>query len=133
MIQEMGERRKWKHQSTDEANSEYQRLNNKQRKTTDKAREIWWEEKCEDLEELQAKRRHDTVYAKIKTLTRKPGGNRDIAIKDRSGKLLQNLVEVRTRWKEYIEELYKGVDNSHDYKEEEPQSEELRMIWGRIS
>ena len=28
------------------------------------------------------------VYAKIKTLTRKPGGNRDIAIKDRSGKLV---------------------------------------------
>src|SRR6218665_4144145 len=104
MIQEMGERRKWKHKRTDEAKSEYQRLNNKQRKTTDKAREIWWEEQCEDLEELQAKRRHDTVYAKIKTLTRKPDGNIDIAIKDRSGKLLQDPVEVRKRWKEYIEE-----------------------------
>src|SRR6218665_3303380 len=78
----------------------------------------------QELEELQAKGRHDTVYAKTKTLTRKPGGNRDIAIKDRSGKLLQDPVEVRTRWKEYIEELYKGVDNSHDYKEEEPQSED---------
>ena len=33
-------------------------------------------------------------------------------------------MEVRTRWKEYIEELYKGVDNNHDYKEEEPQSED---------
>jgi len=30
-------------------------------------------------------------YAKIKTLKKKPGGNRDIAIKDRSGKLLQDL------------------------------------------
>src|SRR6218665_2194556 len=65
------------------------------------------------------------VYEKIKTLTRKPGGNRDIAVKDRSGKLLQDPMEVRTRWKEYIEELYKGVDNSHDYKEEEPQSEDV--------
>src|SRR6218665_1534008 len=122
MIQEMEERRKWKHQRTDEAKSEYRRLNNKLRKTTDKAREKWWEEQCEDLEELQAKGRHDTVYAKIRTLTRKPDGNRDIAIKDRSGKLLQDPVEVRKRWKEYIEELYKGVDNSHDYKEEEPQT-----------
>src|SRR6218665_1592678 len=26
------------------------------------------------------------VYAKVKTLTRKPGGNRDVAIKDKSGK-----------------------------------------------
>ena len=26
--------------------------------------------------------------------------------------------------KEELEELYKGVDNSHDYKEEEPQSED---------
>ena len=31
MIQEMEERRKWKHQSTDEAKSEYRRLNNKLR------------------------------------------------------------------------------------------------------
>jgi len=39
MLQEMEERRKWKHQSTDEAKSEYRRLNNQLRKTTDKARE----------------------------------------------------------------------------------------------
>src|SRR6218665_4087207 len=63
MIQEIEERRKWKHQSTDEAKSEYRRLNNKLRKTTDKAREKWWEEQCEDLEELQAKGRHDAVYS----------------------------------------------------------------------
>src|SRR6218665_894241 len=55
---------------------------------------------------------------------RKPGGNKDIAIKDRSGKLLQDPVAVRTRWKEYIEVLLKGVDNSHDYKKEEPQSKD---------
>jgi len=64
------------------------------------------------------------VYAKIKTLTRKPGRNRDIAIKYRSVKFLQDPMEVRTRWKEYIEEPYKGVDSSHDYKEGEPQSKD---------
>ena len=49
-LQEMEERRKWKHQSTDEAKGEYRRLNNKLRKTTDTARDKWWEEQCEDLE-----------------------------------------------------------------------------------
>ena len=53
------------------------------------------EEQCEDLEELQANGRHDLVYAKIKTLIRKPGGNRNIVIKNRSGKLLQDATEVR--------------------------------------
>src|SRR6218665_1654673 len=50
MLQEMEEKRKWKHQSTDEVKSEYRRLNNQLRKTTDKARQKWWEEQCEDLE-----------------------------------------------------------------------------------
>jgi len=62
MLQEMEERRKWKHQGTDKAKREYQRLNNQLRKTTHKAREKWWEEQCGDLEELQANGRHDLVY-----------------------------------------------------------------------
>src|SRR6218665_2463409 len=41
MVDEMEERRKWKHQSTDKARQEYKRLNNKLRRTTEEAREKW--------------------------------------------------------------------------------------------
>ena len=43
MLQEMEERRKWRHQSMEEAKREYRRLNNKLRRTNEKAREQWWE------------------------------------------------------------------------------------------
>src|SRR5688572_28551932 len=61
---------------------------------------------------------------KIKILTRKQSGTRDIAIKDKNGKLLQDPEEVRSRWKVYVEELYKGEDNRDNYKEEATQSED---------
>ena len=38
---------------------EYRRLNNKLRRTTEAAREKWWDEKCTELEELQQKGRYD--------------------------------------------------------------------------
>ena len=108
MIHEMEAKRKWKHQSTEKAKSDYKRLNNQLRKTTDKAREQWWEEQCDNLEKLQRDGRQDLVYEQIKTLTRNQSGTRDIAIKDRNGKLLQDPEEVQSRWKEYAKELYKG-------------------------
>lgn len=37
------ERKKWKHQSTEEAKQEYRRINNRLQITTIEAREKWWE------------------------------------------------------------------------------------------
>ena len=53
MIAKMDERRKWKRQNTEEATREYKRLNNELRRETDKAKEKWWTEQCEEIEELQ--------------------------------------------------------------------------------
>ena len=64
--------------------------------------------------------RHDLAYTKIKTLTRKQGGNRG------------NKVEVKKRWKEYIEKLYKGEDDRCDYKEGEAQSEDDEIMGSRF-
>ena len=72
MIQEMGERRKRRHQSTEEAKREYRRLNNKLRRMTKKAREQWWEGQYTEIEELQRKGRHDKVYEIMKNSTKKP-------------------------------------------------------------
>ena len=55
MISKMNERRKWKNVTTEESKRKYKQLNNELRRETDKAREEWWKEKCENLDELDKK------------------------------------------------------------------------------
>ena len=49
----------------------YRRLNNELRRDTDQARERWWENECNELEELDRRARPDLVYTKVGQLTRK--------------------------------------------------------------
>jgi retron-type reverse transcriptase len=118
MIQDMEDRRKWKHQSTEMAQKEYRRLNNKLRRSTEKAREKWWEEQCRDIEELQKIGRHDKVYEKVKKITKRATTGRGIAVEDEEGKLLQDANEVRRRWKEYVEDLYQSKDRPTEIMED---------------
>src|SRR5688572_29732774 len=130
MIEEMEERRKWKHQSTEKARQEYRRLNNKLRRTTEEARGKWWDEKCQELEDLQQQGRYDKVYEKVKQISRKPGkGGGGIEVSDKQGRLLTETNEVKNRWKEYVEELYRSEegelhDNQGLEKEEETRGRE---------
>ena len=48
----MQERRMWKNKNTEEGNRTYRRLYNELRRETDQARERWWENECNELEEL---------------------------------------------------------------------------------
>jgi hypothetical protein len=118
MIQRMDERRKWKHQSTEAAKQEYRRLNNQLRRDTDKAKEKWWADQCDELEELQASGRHDLVYDKIKKLSGKRM-NRATCIKNKHGEMLHEPEEVRKRWRSYIEELYAANEKPDSLNEQE--------------
>ena len=117
MIQGMEERRKWKHQSTVEARKEYRRLNNKLRRSTEEAREQWWDEQCKDLEELQKIGRFDRVYENIKKLTKRSSKGWGIDIKDKNGEILKEPSEVRSRWKEYVEDLYQSKNRPKELDE----------------
>ena len=61
MLEKMDERLKWKHQTTIEAQTQYRKLNNELCMITEKARETWWKEQCDELEEMQRQGRHDPV------------------------------------------------------------------------
>ncbi len=124
MIRDMEERRKWKHQSTDEAKQAYKRLNNKLRKTTDKAREAWWRQQCEDIEEMQRLGRYDQVYDKVRKLSKKTGDSRGIEIRDKGGTLLHDTKAIQERWMEYIEELYDKENRPTELEIGETLSEE---------
>src|SRR6476469_9983615 len=106
-MEKMQERRKWKNKNTEEGKITHRRLNNELRKETEQARERWWENECNDLEELDRRARPDLVYAKVEQLTRKKTTNcTSEAIKDETGKQLTEPEAIRNRWKENIETLY---------------------------
>ncbi len=106
MIKDMDDRRMWKHQSTEKAKQEYRRLNNKLRRSTEKAKEEWWKEQCVELEDLQRKGQFDKLYRQVNKLTKKPRGEGSNVIKDQQGNLLHKPAEIRNRWKDYVEQLY---------------------------
>ena len=62
MLEKMEERRKWKNINTEEAKRNYRKLNNEFRQETDKAKEKWMKQKCEEIEELERKGRIDLMY-----------------------------------------------------------------------
>jgi len=45
----MNERQKWKAVHTEEGRKKYRSINNQLRRATDKAREIWWKERCDEI------------------------------------------------------------------------------------
>jgi len=61
MLNKMDERRRFKHQNAELEKMEYRRLNGEIRKETEKAKEIWLEEQCSELEELQKQWRYCQV------------------------------------------------------------------------
>jgi len=61
MLETMREWRKWKNSCTQEGKKNYRRLNNELRRTTDKAKENWWKEQCEEIELLEKKGRNELL------------------------------------------------------------------------
>ena len=53
MIDKMDERRKWKNINTEEGKRMYRKLNNLLRRETDKARDMWINEQCKEIEQLE--------------------------------------------------------------------------------
>src|SRR6478609_5704327 len=112
IMEKIQERKEWKNKNTEEGKRTYRRLNNELRRETDQARERWWENEYNELEELDRRARPDFVYAKVGQLTRKKTTNcTSEAIKDETGKLLTEPEEIRNIWKEYIETLYDNNGN----------------------
>ena len=108
MLKKMDERKSWKNVKTPEGKRMYKKLNNELRRETDKARDKWITEQCNEIEKLNKMGRSDLMYAKAKELGKKykTNKNRASSIKDKNGKLLKEPDEIKKRWREYIEDLY---------------------------
>ena len=108
MLNKMDERRKWKNVNTEYGRKEYKRLNNELRRETDRAKDQWWNSKCDDLAKYDKIGRSDMLYKEVSKLTKtdKKAGTKSIAINSKDGELKTEINDVKLRWKEYVEELY---------------------------
>jgi len=73
---------------------QFLKLNNKLRKVTQTAKEEWWAQKCEEIEELDKQGKQDQMYKAINDLNRKKSRS-SISVKDENGKLISDPDLVR--------------------------------------
>jgi hypothetical protein len=119
MMKKMEERRRYKNTNIEK----YKKLNNELRRETDKAKEKYLEEACEEIMELNRKGRYDIMYQK----TREMGwmenkGIRTFGIENKEGEVVTDQRKVLNVWEEYIRNLY---DQENRPKEIEMESEEM--------
>ena len=76
------------------------------------AKERWMDEKCTEVEDL-SKRDQQLMYSKVNDIIKKKKSNKNVAIKKADGTIAMDIEDVKTRWNEYVSELY------HDVRPEE--------------
>ena len=107
MIKLMDERKKWKSVNTEVGKKMYRALNNRLRRSTDKAREIWYKSKCDEIDQNIKEGKCGIAYRLEKEVTgKKKGAKGTQAIMDENGLLQTDLVNIKGRWKRYIEQSY---------------------------
>ena len=89
MVDKMEERRKWRNLNKELGRAVYRKLNNGQRRETDRAQIEWWERQFSELKELERKGRSDLLYAKVKELYQwNRGGKKQESVLSKDGNLL---------------------------------------------
>ena len=103
----------------------YNQLKKEIEKECTKAKEEWWNKNCEEVEELESKHESRAMHRKIKEITgqgtRKRGSN---CIRNKHGKMLFDESEIKSRWEEYVSELYND-DRGNPPKIEDDQGEDF--------
>ena len=70
-------------------------------------KEAWWNETCEEIEELERKHNTKEMHAKVKYMsTTKRSKSGTTFICDTNGKMLFDSNDVINRWVEHVTELY---------------------------
>ncbi|KAI5738261.1 hypothetical protein M8J77_004739 [Diaphorina citri] len=115
MLDKMEERRRYKNVETTEGRKMYRQINNELRRTTDKAREKWIQDQCENIEELEKRGKMEELYKTARNLTmKKPKTISKQGMVNKEGKITTCVEETKQIWKEYIEELYQSGNDYGD-------------------
>jgi hypothetical protein len=96
--------------------TKYQELNKIIKYNCKAVKEEWLNDQCDEIEKVRKTAR---IHEKIKELTGKKRTVSSQCIKNKDGKLLMEEEEIRSRWEEYIEQLY------HDDRKLKPSSKNV--------
>ena len=101
------ERREWKgkRRENKESAKHYNYLCRQVKKSAKADKELYINDTCRAIEESRKQNKSREVYESIRKLTGKTT-NKTSVIKDRDGTMITDAEKVKTRWKQYFEELY---------------------------
>ncbi|KAG1686949.1 Telomere-associated protein RIF1 [Nymphon striatum] len=100
----MIERRKLKNPKNSKNNIRYKQMCRNIQKSCREAKETYYRDKCEELEELDAKH-SPKLYVKIKELQQKKPRIK-LGLRNKEGVVLQEDDDIKKRWHEYVKQLY---------------------------
>ena len=122
ILDKMDQRRKYKR---DGDKDRYNELDREIRADCKRAKEEWYKDRCNEIEELERKHKAMALHQKVKELTdrRRNIKNRSGCIKDKDGELLFEKEKISERWVEYIRTLYSD-DNRSELGNEDTDTEE---------
>lgn len=118
ILELIDERRKHKNSTDEGGRVEYRRLKNEVDRKCKEAKERWLHNKCKTVELCMAKGKVDAAYRKVKEITMDKK-SMCMNIKSSDGKPILGKAEKAERWKEHIEEVYKGEKLGEDILESE--------------
>uniref|UniRef100_W5NH99 Endonuclease/exonuclease/phosphatase domain-containing protein n=1 Tax=Lepisosteus oculatus TaxID=7918 RepID=W5NH99_LEPOC len=111
---------------------EARRLNAEFHKAARKDKEAYWDQRCKEMEEDCQKGHTRNLFAQVKKI-RTSFTARKGAIKDKNGKVLTGQQGIRSRWREYTEELYASTSDPEpphdDPVEMEPAILDEEVVW----
>jgi hypothetical protein len=101
------ERREWKERRREskEMAKHYNYLCRQVKKSAKTDKERYINELCKSIEESRKQNKSREVYEGIRKLTGK-SANQTSIVKDKDGSMITDADKVKTRWKQYFEELY---------------------------
>ena len=111
----MIERKEIKERNGDN-DEEYIRMDKRIKKACIKAKEDWFDEKCDELIKLEKNHNSREMHRKVKEVTgiKKKSSSKNQCIKDKFGNLLFEKELIDERWMEYIQELYDDQQRMED-------------------
>lgn len=112
ILNQMTERGKLKNSNNQSPTRQlYKQMCRKIQKSCREAKEKYYKDKCEEIEELNAKH-SQKLHTKIKELQQKKPRVK-LGLKNKDGTVLQHEEDIKKRWHEYVKQLY--TDEREEY------------------
>ena len=84
----------------------YDEINREVKRRCRERKEEWFNQQCEEVEQLDRMHMHQKKYERVKQITGIKNATRSSTVKDKHGNILMDLPDIMKRWEEYVGDLY---------------------------